>query len=93
MQIIQTTIHFSPAFNSIAINDAKYRPNRALPFQLLSEKKGGGRVMALSDAAAIHKMVYKRLLLPQVLFTRPKCAHVHGKPEAFICWKSIYVSC
>ena len=41
--------------------------------------------MALSDAAAIHKMVYKRLLLPQVLFTRPKCAHVHGKPEAFIC--------
>lgn len=69
MQMSGATIHFSPAFNSIAINDAKYWPNQALPFQLLSEKKGGGRATALSDAAAIHKMVYKRFLPPQVLFT------------------------
>lgn len=62
MQISSATIHFSPAFNSIAINDAKYGPNQALPFQLLPEKKGGGRVPALSNAAAIHKTVYKTVL-------------------------------
>jgi len=43
MQISLATIHFSPAFNSTAINDAKDWPNGALPFQLLAEEKGGGR--------------------------------------------------
>lgn len=57
MQISLATIHFSPAFNSIAINDAEDWPNRALPFQLLSEEKGGGRGTALGDSAAIHKLI------------------------------------
>lgn len=39
--------------------------------------------MALSDAAAIHKMVCKSLLPPQVLSARPKPTHAHGKPGAF----------
>lgn len=43
MQISWAPIHFSPAFSSAAVNDAKYWPNQALPFQLLSGKRGGGR--------------------------------------------------
>lgn len=48
---------------------------------------------APSDAAAIHKMVYKRLLPPQVLLTRPERAHGRGKPEALISGKGVYTSC
>lgn len=49
MQISWAPIHFSPVFSSIAVNDAKYWPNQALPFQLLSGRRGGGRAGSGSE--------------------------------------------
>lgn len=49
MQISWAPIHFSPAFSSIAVKDAKCWPKPALPFQLLSGRRGGGRAGSGSE--------------------------------------------
>lgn len=76
-------VHFSPSpvfFSSVAVSDAKHWPTQALPFQLLP----GRVVVALSDAAATHKMVCKSLLPPRVLSVWPKCTQCAQKAWGFL---------